>query len=1228
MTAKKKLASLAVVLFLGACCTMVRADDASKAEYLSDLLSDRMISCAQDWGELRLDAAAGAPGQQAPKLRIKDKAYKHGLGHHASSEIVVNLGEQFKTFQAEVGVQWQGGNTPGSVVFQAFVDDKKVFDSGIIRENDRPRPVAVSVEGASELRLVTTDAGDGIAFDSADWADARLVRNPAAAKERPESAIDVAPFGRIVSWDPKGMTGTKAGRVQEFPAEDVAPYKELLASVDGAYQVPVKSGQGCIGLLWLENRLLRRVVLQFPDKALVPPADSVQLQYWIGESAWQGTWQRAEIVPKQLGNSLVWSFGYKQLPRGTQKVRWVFAANSPHPNPLPKGEGTERAETKQPIVLKGISAFTRSRFGTVDLRVESTRPNTDRKAEIELYNGILLDPTEKSPYRRVWDSSKPLSLKVRYNVPQRSKVDRTVLRFQLPDAAFGVAIEDLLANDCVYVPDAGVFVTRMPAPVTLADYLQKIAGQKTVLERVREKPDQDFPRVWSVVHNPIQDLGPMMISLACDNRKFIIEREGAVWFDEFTSPDDPQRVTETPQAIPRQWQLLPQLGSGQVLRLTRHLQGDWLPIPVTTAAEGQVDYRQTAYVAPMSEPAANAPFWLRDRAMCVAEYQVKNNGHEAAEGRLALKFANEKQKTLQLQEVKEGTLVIQGDHVMVLIDTRKAASLAVKREADGLVLSGTLPAGVSAQCFVLIPAWKVALRDYGSLLDGKGSLLSQVESYWNALLKPSMQIETPDAFLNNIIKASQVHCMLAGRCEDRGKRISAWAGSDRYGHIDSESNALIRGMDMNGQTDFARRSLDFMLRRCNKEGFITTGYTMVGTGEILWTLGEHYDRTRDHAWARKIAPELARISQWIARQRKKTKLLDARGQKVPEYGLMPPGVTADWNRYAFRLFNDSQFFAGLDAAARMLADIGDPAAPAIWEEAKQYREGIARAFHSIQARTPIVKLDNGTWAPGDPAFMDCFGRVEDFLPIEDGNRTWCYSIEIGSHHLAATGVLDPASKDADWMADYLEDVQFLRTGYGDYPEANNRKDVFSFGGFAKLQPYYCRIAEVYAMRDDVKPFIRSYFNTIPTLVSKENLSFWEHFANQCAWNKTHETGWFLCQTRTMFVTEHGDELWLAPFVTNHWMKEGMKVALGNAPTRFGKVGYTIASHVAKGEIEAVVQLPKEFTAKRIVLRLRHPEGKPIQSVTVQGKTHADFDPIRETITLAPIGETITVQAKY
>ena len=155
---------------------------------------------------------------------------------------------------------------------------------------------------------------------------------------------------------------------------------------------------------------------------------------------------------------------------------------------------------------------------------------------------------------------------------------------------------------------------------------------------------------------------------------------------------------------------------------------------------------------------------------------------------------------------------------------------------------------------------------------------------------------------------------------------------------------------------------------------------------------------------------------------------------------------------------------------------------------------------------PVVPLADGTWVPNHPGLLNCFGNVEEEIPGEDAGRTACYSIDIGSHHLAANRLLDPRSDAAGWMADYLEDRQFLRSGWGDYPEQENRGDVFCLGGFSKVQPYYCRIAEVYAMRDDAKPFLRSYFNALASLLNLENLSLWEHFHNGGAWNKTHETG--------------------------------------------------------------------------------------------------------------------------
>lgn len=189
-------------------------------DYLSDRLADRIVSTTQGWGKLGLNTAVEPAGRPAMPLQIKDHKYLHGLGHHAPGEIVIDLDGRFETFKSDVGIQWQGGQGTGSVVFQVFVDDKKTFDSGTVRESDPPRNVSISVRAAQELRLVVTDAGDGITCDCADWADARLIGDP-GARPVPTTAVDIAPFGRVMSWDPKAKSGTSASRIQEFPRADL-----------------------------------------------------------------------------------------------------------------------------------------------------------------------------------------------------------------------------------------------------------------------------------------------------------------------------------------------------------------------------------------------------------------------------------------------------------------------------------------------------------------------------------------------------------------------------------------------------------------------------------------------------------------------------------------------------------------------------------------------------------------------------------------------------------------------------------------------------------------------------------------------------------------------------------------------------------------------------------------------------------------------------------------------
>jgi hypothetical protein len=402
---------------------------------------------------------------------------------------------------------------------------------------------------------------------------------------------------------------------------------------------------------------------------------------------------------------------------------------------------------------------------------------------------------------------------------------------------------------------------------------------------------------------------------------------------------------------------------------------------------------------------------------------------------------------------------------------------------------------------------------------------------------------------------------------------------------------------------------------------------MLGTGWHLWTLGEFFALDRNEEWLGPIVTDLAKAGMWIMKQREKTRQLDDQGKRYPEYGLMPPGVLADFGVYSHYFYLNGNFHAGLHWVGKTLQSLQYEEAGKILDSAEDFRKTIQQAFRYVQGQAPVVPLRDGTWVPSYPTQIYSPMPIADLYLDEDLGRTWCYDIELGAHHLVPMGVLPLSDPGVDWMMDHMEDVQFLKSGWFYYTEEENRKDWYNLGGFAKVQPYYARNAEVCAMRDDVKPFIRSYFNSLVSLLNGEDLSLWEHFFNG-AFNKTHETGYFLHQSRLMFVMEREDALWLAPFIPDYWLEDGKTIQVRDAPTFFGNTGYKITSHISRGSIEALIQPPVRETPREIVLRLRHPGGMKMVSARVSGAGDYFISPDDSSIHITPTKNTISIRVKF
>ncbi|MEG3628265.1 NPCBM/NEW2 domain-containing protein [Streptomyces poriticola] len=132
------------------------------------------LSAANGWGPAERNTSNGerTAGDGNP-LTIGGVRYDRGLGVHAESDVAYYAGGDCETVAAQVGVDDEEGDR-GTVTFEVWADGTRVASTGVLTNAMPARPLTADVTGAEVVRLVVTDAGDGIDHDHADWADARL----------------------------------------------------------------------------------------------------------------------------------------------------------------------------------------------------------------------------------------------------------------------------------------------------------------------------------------------------------------------------------------------------------------------------------------------------------------------------------------------------------------------------------------------------------------------------------------------------------------------------------------------------------------------------------------------------------------------------------------------------------------------------------------------------------------------------------------------------------------------------------------------------------------------------------------------------------------------------------------------------------------------------------------------------------------------------------------------
>jgi alpha-galactosidase len=178
---KKHLLLTASLLAVWAVGSVLRAEESVALGSLD------LTKMKQGWGEAQVDkSVVGDP------LSIGGQAFKTGVGTHAESLLFVKLDGGTSRFTAKVGVDDGRKGQPASVEFRVYADGKLLFKSDKMKPGDAAKQVDLDLTGKKTLLLFVGSAGDGIAHDHADWAEAKFTvtgAKPAALPQPVEELI-------------------------------------------------------------------------------------------------------------------------------------------------------------------------------------------------------------------------------------------------------------------------------------------------------------------------------------------------------------------------------------------------------------------------------------------------------------------------------------------------------------------------------------------------------------------------------------------------------------------------------------------------------------------------------------------------------------------------------------------------------------------------------------------------------------------------------------------------------------------------------------------------------------------------------------------------------------------------------------------------------------------------------------------------------------------------------
>lgn len=434
---------------------------------------------------------------------------------------------------------------------------------------------------------------------------------------------------------------------------------------------------------------------------------------------------------------------------------------------------------------------------------------------------------------------------------------------------------------------------------------------------------------------------------------------------------------------------------------------------------------------------------------------------------------------------------------------------------------------------------------------------AEVKDQWRQALGSGSAIAFPDQELQRSFETNRMWLLLM----DDGEFVHPGPLTYHH-HWFRDSAFMLNAFCLLGLGARAKAKIAGFAAQQQKNGYyLSQNGEWDSTGQALWTIMRYYRLTGDRATLAHCFPGMLKGGRWIARTRMLNRTRDSE-----VWGLLPAGFSAEhFGPNDYYLWDNFWALAGLReaSAAGMILNFPEDAKE-LDRLARSYERDLQRVLAGIQAKSGTNILPPSPLRKPDAASI---GSIVSFFPLQ--------LMSYDSPPIKAT-------------SDYLYETHVRNDGF------------FHSITHAGINAYLtCHLAHCLLAAGDnrchllIKGLLRY---ASPTATWPEAVH--PRTGGGCMGDGMH--GWasaeWLVLLRSLLVYELPDSLIFLPCLPMEWLKDGCRLSLEQAPTRFGMI--SLDAEVDRNRL--ILKVKACYSNVPIMTSLRVPAKA--KSVMIDGKS--------------------------